>query len=198
MFSVDFTWKDFPVVTFSHFQDGVLVKLTALDILHLHWPLLSEAVLCNVDRGAVESLLESHRAVVIVKHGITAVKQTAERLSGATVCHLAAIRQHTQLNLMVCDRAQQQEIARLQIVFTQITASFNVTTVMEHQRVSGGVKRRKLVAYKNDSKTQNKCQIVFSLFGWGAILLTVRQFNYLVRGRKGGHFPHFNLLNSHK
>lgn len=50
------------------------------------------------------------------------------------------------LRLMACDKSQQQEIARLQTLFSKVTVSFNVTALMKHQCVSGGVEKRLLHA----------------------------------------------------
>lgn len=47
---------------------------------------------------------------------------------------------------MACDKSQQQEIARLQTLFSKVTVSFNVTALMKHQCVSGGVEKRLLHA----------------------------------------------------
>ena len=73
---------DLPAITFSHFHDGVFVKLTALDILNLQRPHLREAILCDVHCRVVESVLESHGANVIVKQGIMAVRRSRERQIG--------------------------------------------------------------------------------------------------------------------
>lgn len=48
-----------------------------------------------------------------------------------------------ELRLMVCDKSQQQEIA-IADTLSKVTVSFNVTALMKHQCVSGGVKRRLL------------------------------------------------------
>lgn len=141
-FSV-FRSTDLPAVTFSYFKDGVLVKLRAPIILNFQRPHLRETILCNVDCWVVESVLESQGTNIIVKQGILAVRHSRERQIGLR-CAVKLHFNSANLKLMVCDKSQQQEIARLQTLFSKVTVSFNVTALMKHQCVSGGVKRRLL------------------------------------------------------
>lgn len=57
---------------------------------------------------------------------------------------------------MDCDKSQQPEIARLQTLFSKVTDSLNVTALMKHQCVSGGVKKE-ITAFQINRKTL-ECQ----------------------------------------
>lgn len=138
-----FSRINLPAVTFSHFKDSVLVELRALIILNLQRPHLREAILRNVDCWVVESVLESQGANIVVKQGISAVRHSRGRQIGLR-CVVKRHFNSAKLKLMVCDKSQQQEIARLQTLFSKVTVSFSVTALMKHQCVSGGVKRRLL------------------------------------------------------
>lgn len=128
-----------PIHTFSHLQDGVPIKLWALDIFHLHCPHLGKAILSDVNRWVVESVLESHRANVIVKHGVCAVRHHSDGYALPLSCVVTT----SELKLMACDKWQRQEIA-IANTLSKVTVSFNVTALMKHQCVCGGVKGRLL------------------------------------------------------
>jgi hypothetical protein len=60
-----------------------MVKPTTLDIFHVHWPHLGEAIFCDVDRRVVECVLSKKLDAIIVQQNtssIMTVKQHSGRL----------------------------------------------------------------------------------------------------------------------
>lgn len=77
-------------ITFSHFQDGVLVKFGTLNILRLQRPHLREAILCDVDHWVVESVLESPGGKYDHQTQRVSLSDILRRDRLGYICHLAA------------------------------------------------------------------------------------------------------------
>lgn len=152
----DLRSPDLLAITFCHFWDGVLVIHTALGILDLQWPHLRETILCNVDRWVVESVLQSQRANIIVKQGITACQAFQGETDWSTVCRSAAFQ-----------RCQAQTNG-----VWQVTTAGNCSFANTFQQSNCFIQcdstneasvcfwrcRKEIAACKINSETLNKCQ----------------------------------------
>lgn len=76
---------------------------------------------------------------------------------------------------MVCDKSQQQEIARLRTLFSKVTVSFDVTALMRHRCARAGVEK-KITGIQNqcrDVKQMSACSYLdegYLSSGWSMVL----------------------------